>query len=114
LFQRHEKLKVGGVKPRFKLFYLPPLPMATIEGEGHLMETVGGFTNIGKKRIEVNIHPPLDCNSLFRIFVHEMLHMCLLEKSSIEQAESVEDEVRRKEEFSLLNVRRSMNLIGKK
>jgi hypothetical protein len=40
--------------------------------------------------------------------------MCLLEKSSIEQAESVEDEVRRKEEFSLLNVRRSMNLIGKK
>lgn len=42
---------------RFKLFHLPPLPIATTD-EGHIMHTQVGFTNIRKKRIEVNVYPP--------------------------------------------------------
>jgi hypothetical protein len=89
------KLKEMGLSPpelTLKLFYLPPVPAATTT-DGHHMITVGGFTNISKKRVEINIFQPKDYSVVFNYLVHEIVHMCLLEKSNIEEAAKVESEV---------------------
>lgn len=89
-----EKLGIKVPPLRFKIFYLPPLPIATSD-EGHIMHTQKGFTSIRKKRIEINAYPPRDYDSIFRNLVHEIFHVCLLEESSIEKVAEVESKVQK-------------------
>jgi hypothetical protein len=89
------RLKKMGLNPpelRFKRFYLPPLPAATTT-EGHSLKIVNGFTNIEKKRIEINVLPPRDYTAIFGYLVHETIHLCKLEKSIKEEPAKVEAEV---------------------
>ena len=76
----------------FKLFYLPPLPIATTD-EGHIMHTQKGFTSIRKKRIEINIYPPRDYKSIFKNIVHEIFHVCFLQESKVGDTNKVESKV---------------------
>lgn len=78
---------------RFKLFYLPRLPIATKE-EGHVMDTINGFTSIRRKRIEINIYPPRNYERIFRNIVHEIFHVCFLEESSLDETKNIEQKVK--------------------
>jgi len=77
---------------KFKLFYLPRLPTATTD-EGHFMETVRGYTNEEKKLVGINVYPPRNYESIFEIMVHEILHVCFLGESSLDNIEAVENKV---------------------
>ena len=78
---------------RFKLFYLPALPIATTE-QGHIMDTIKGFTSIRRKRIEINVYPPRNYETIFSNIVHEILHVCFLEESTVKESESVEGKIK--------------------
>lgn len=86
------ELKVPSLK--FKLFFLPSLPVAITE-RGHEMSSFTGFANIRKGRVEINIYPPQDYKRIFKTMVHEILHICFLEESSVEQAALVESKTER-------------------
>ena len=92
--EKNMKLKMNIEIPplKFKIFYLPQLPIATTS-EGHIMHTQKGFTSIRRKRIEINVHPPRDWKSIFDNMVHEIFHVYLLKESSIDDTESVESKV---------------------
>jgi len=87
-----QKMKIKSPPLRFKLFYLPPLPTATSD-EGHFMETFKGFTNAERKLIEINMYPPLNYDGIFRTMVHEILHVCFLNESSLDDVQEVEAKV---------------------
>jgi hypothetical protein len=89
------RLRKMGLNPpdlNFKLFYLPSLPAATTT-KGQSMTIVNGFTNIKKKRVELNILAPRDYAAIFGYLVHEIIHLCKLEKSITEEPAKVEAEV---------------------
>lgn len=88
-----ENLKIGVPKLRLKFFYLAELPVATTE-EGHVMSRIGGFTSIENRRIEINIHPPFDYEQIFNSMVHEILHVCVLEDSNINDPEAAESRIK--------------------
>jgi hypothetical protein len=92
ILPRLEKMGLTLRELIFKLFYLPPLPAATTT-EGHSLKIVNGFTNIEKKRIEINVLPPRDYAAIFGYLVHETIHLCKLEKSIKEEPAKVEAEV---------------------
>jgi len=87
-----QKMGIKSPPLRFKLFYLPPLPTATSD-EGHFMQTVKGFTNAERKLIAINLYPPLDYDGIFRTMVHEILHVCSLNESSLDDTQEVEAKV---------------------
>jgi len=99
-----------------KLFYLPPLPIATTD-RGHMMDTVHGFTSIRNKRIEINVYPPRNWDNIFKSLVHEVIHICFLRDSSTRDTAGIEFEADQKctEFFDICQVdyRRERNMIHK-
>lgn len=87
-----KQMELPSPKLSFKLFYLPSLPSA-ISTEGVHMSTLGGFTNINKERIELNVFPPRKYDTIFKNLVHEIIHMCFLQESKKEEAAEVEAKV---------------------
>lgn len=87
-----QKFDIGVPPLLFKLFFLPPVPVATTD-EGHVMHTFTGFANIRKRRVEINIYPIRDYESIFQTMVHEILHICFLEESSVEEAAKIETKI---------------------
>lgn len=92
VLERTRQMDLPSPELSFKLFYLPSLPGATTT-EGHHMFTVGGFTNIDKERIELNLFPPRTYATIFKNLVHEIVHMCILQESKKEEAATVEAKV---------------------
>ena len=92
ILPRLKKMGLESPELSFKLFYLPAFPAATTT-EGHHMIAPGGFTNIEKRRIEINLFPPRDFSTIFKNLIHEIVHMCILEKSKHEEPAAVEAEV---------------------
>ena len=86
------KMSIETPPLRFKIFYLPSLPVATTD-EGHIMHTPVGFTSVRRKRIEINVYPPRDYESIFKNIVHEIFHVCFLEESSMENVKDIESRV---------------------
>lgn len=97
-----QKMHIESPELRFKLFYLPQLPTATSD-EGHFMENIRGFTNVERRMIEINLHPPLDFDEIFGAIVHEIVHICLLKESDLDHAPEVEAKVSNSERTFLTN-----------
>lgn len=88
----NQKMAIAVPSLKFKVFWLPPLPVATTD-EGHLMHTVRGIANIRKGRVEINLHTPRDYDNIFNTLVHEIIHICFLAKDTKETAGTVESRI---------------------
>jgi hypothetical protein len=86
--------KMGLDLPDFdvKLFYMPSVLASSTYVE-HNYVTINGFTNINEKRVEINLFPPRDYKAIFRVLVHEIIHVCLLKTLKEEEPSNVEKEV---------------------
>ena len=87
---------------KFKLFYLPSLPIAAIQDDDFIshyeMAIINGFASIRNQRVEVNICQSLDYERIFHTMVHEILHICFLATSDINLPEAVESKIEQKSE----------------
>ena len=86
---------------KFKLFYLPSLPIATIQDDlksYYVMSTINGSARIRNQRVEVNICQSLDYERIFHTMVHEILHICFFATSDINLPETVESKIEQKSE----------------
>ena len=95
-----EKMAIVIPPPKFKLFYLPSLPIAAIQDDDltshYVMTALMGFASIRNQRVEVNICQFLDYESIFHTMVHEILHICFLATSDINLPGVVESKIEQK------------------
>jgi hypothetical protein len=77
---------------KFKLYYLPSLPI-TINKEGFGWMFLGGYANIKKDRAEINVFPPRDYSKIFKNLIHEIIHVCLFQINRDEDTGIAENKV---------------------
>ena len=77
---------------KFKLYYLPSLPI-TITKEGFGWMFLGGYANIKKDRAEINVFPPRDYSKIFQNLIHEIIHVCLFQINRDEDTGIAENKV---------------------